>query len=76
MVGLAKNAMDEIFTCDISPQKVLKTKSLWVEEQFIHLENKCHTGRSEPKDVALVGHSVCVKMVLERSNLDISFRHQ
>jgi hypothetical protein len=37
-------------------QKSVQTpKSAWVEKQSVHLEIKCHSGCSEPYDIALGG---------------------
>ncbi len=44
---LAKNAVDRMFTCDILPKKVFKTKCSGVDKLSVHLEIKCHSGRSE-----------------------------
>ncbi len=48
MVGLAKNIVDRMFACDISPQKVFKTESSGMNEQSFLLEVKCDSGCSEP----------------------------
>ncbi len=58
-----------MFTCDILPKKVFKMKSSGVDEQSVHLEIKCSSGRNEPWGVALGGHSVGFQMLLGRSEL-------
>ncbi len=47
-LGWPKMPWMECSPVTFPPKKGFKTKSLWVDEKFIYLENKCHTGRSEP----------------------------
>jgi hypothetical protein len=53
-------AVDGMFICEISHQ-VSKTESSGVDEQFLPLEMKCHSGCNEPKDVALDGRFIDVE---------------
>jgi hypothetical protein len=46
------------------PKKMFKTKCSGVDEQSVHLEIKCHSGRSEHLDIVLGGCSEGVKTLL------------
>jgi hypothetical protein len=49
------------------PKKMLKTKCSGVDEQSVHLEIKCHSGRSEHLDIVFGGRFEDVKTLLGRS---------
>ncbi len=69
-VGLAKNVWTECSAVTFRPQKMFKTKCSGVDEQSVHLEIKCHSGRSEHLDIVLGGRSEGVKTLLGR------FKHE
>jgi hypothetical protein len=54
-VGLAKIVWKECSAVTFCPQKMFKTKCSGVDEQSVHLEIKCHSGRSEQLDIVLGG---------------------
>ncbi len=55
-----------MFSCDILPKKMFKTQCSGVDKQSVHLEIKCHSGRSEHLDIVLGGRSEGVKTLLGR----------
>ncbi len=74
-VGLAKNVWTECSAVTFRPKKIFKTKCSGVDEQSVHLEIKCHSGRSEQLDIVLGGRSEGVETLLGRSSVDVSSRH-
>ena len=68
-VGLAKNVWTECSAVTFRPKKMFKTQCSGVDEQSVHLETKCHSGRSEHLDIVLGGHSEGVETLLGRSEL-------
>ncbi len=65
-VGLAKNVWGECSAVTFRPQKMFKMQCSGVDEQSVHLETKCHSGRSEHLDIVLGGHSEGVETLLGR----------
>ncbi len=53
-VGLAKNVWTECSAVTFRPKKMFKTQCSGVDEQSVHLETQCHSGRSEHLDMCWV----------------------
>jgi hypothetical protein len=66
-VGLAKNVWMECSAMTFRPKKMFKTKCSGVDQLSVHLEIKCHSGRSEHLDIVLGGHFEGVETLLGRS---------
>ncbi len=52
---VGQNCLDKCSAVTFCPQKMFKTKCSGVDEQSVHLETKCHSGRSEHLDIVLGG---------------------
>ncbi len=64
---VGQKCLDGMFSCDILSPKNVQTKCSGVDEQSVHLEIKCHCGRSEHLDIVLGGRFEGVKTLLGRS---------
>jgi hypothetical protein len=64
---VGQKCLDGMFSCDIFPKKMVKTNCSGVDEQSVHLEIKCHRGRSEHLDIVLGGRFEGVETLLGHS---------